>query len=140
MAAEGFKQLNEVSRLADDRALLVAERLLKTGRAYVQFALDNPDLYRLMFGPLIPAEAEFEELGEYGARTFDLIVQLVTEGINAQEFTKGDPLVLANSAWSLVHGVASLLIDKRFARTEGGISEKHIAQVLSLVTEGLKIR
>jgi len=140
LAAEGFKQLNEASQRADDHGPIVTERLAKTGRAYVQFALDNPELYRLMFGPLIPAENEFKELNDYGARAYESIVLLVTEGIKAKEFTEGDPLILANSAWSLVHGVASLMIDNRFACTEGEISEAHLEQVISLVSEGLRIR
>lgn len=140
LAAEGFRRLNEASIEADPLGQSAAERMLVTGRAYVEFALKNPDLYRLMFGPMIPADAEFEELDEHGTRAYETIVQLITDGIKSGEFIDQDPLILANSAWSLVHGVASLMIDDRFACTDGEIDESHIEQVISIITVGLKKR
>ena len=140
LAAEGFRLLNEATLLADDAALPVVQRLLKTGRAYVDFALRNPDLYRLMFGPIIPPDTDYAPLDEHGSRSYEMIVQLISKGIETKEFIDGDPLILANSAWSLVHGVASLLIDNRFACTEGEIDERHVEQVLKIIAVGLQKR
>ena len=62
LAAEGFRRLYKVSHsdtAADDSA---AEALQKSGKAYIYFALDNPELYRLMFGPMLSPDDDFAEL------------------------------------------------------------------------------
>jgi len=137
LAAEGFKQLFQQTHNANIKGGNAQERLQNVGCAYVEFAVQNPDLYRLMFGPMIPADTELEELDDYGGRSYEVIVQLITDGVESNEFTEGDPLILANSAWALVHGVASLVIDNRFACTDGEMTEQHIEQVVRLIGVGL---
>lgn len=85
------------------------DRLVAMGRAYVAFALARPGVYGLMFRTGRPLRRS-EHL-ETAARA--AWVQLVNEveAVVAPEQTN----IAAKAAfvWSLVHGIASLAIDKR---------------------------
>lgn len=91
------------------------ERLLKLGEAYLEFALNNPEHYDLMFIMNAPMAcvSEDEDWVE-GPKTFEFLVQVVSECMEAGELPKGDPLVAAMAFWGEVHGLAALSIRSRF--------------------------
>lgn len=140
LATEGFRRLYTVSHLATLDEGSAADALQKSGKAYIHFALDNPELYRLMFGPMLSPDDDFAELEEAGGNAFNVIVSLVQRGIETREFVDKDPLLVANSTWAMVHGISSLMLDRRFDCVEGGISESVLDESLSLILLGLKVR
>jgi AcrR family transcriptional regulator len=89
------------------------DRLHALGVGYVQFALAHPSYLRVMFGSEVPDKAAHPALKEAGARTFDLLVQAITDCQAAGQVQNGDPVVLAVAAWSIVHGLSALLVDGR---------------------------
>ncbi|MDX5299102.1 MAG: WHG domain-containing protein [Gammaproteobacteria bacterium] len=114
LAAQGFRHLGQQTRAAIEGISDARDAFLKAGFAYIHFARTNPELYRLMFGPLLAPELDYPELHEAGEATFTLLVELVALGLEQGVFVPGDPLPMANTAWALVHGLASLLIDGRY--------------------------
>lgn len=75
------------------------------GRAYRAYALDNPELYRLVFSlPKPPRQEEPDE--QRGG--FGVLVQAIRQGIDAGVFMDAPPELLAVSAWVTVHGFVSL--------------------------------
>ncbi|MCP5205784.1 MAG: TetR/AcrR family transcriptional regulator [Hahellaceae bacterium] len=138
LAAEGFSLLHDASKKALAGCDTSAQRLVAAGRAYVSFARQHSDLYRLMFGPTIPADCNYEALTEVGNRAFLAIISIVTEGISAGEFREEDPIVFANSAWAMVHGLASLLIDDRFSCTEHEFTMDELDKALAVIVEGIR--
>lgn len=92
------------------------ERLKALGRVYIRFALDNTDMYDLMFNMKAPMEflkeRQDEEWNE-GKATFDVLYQTVCQCIEAGYFRghQADPLAFA--IWSCVHGMCSLHICDR---------------------------
>ncbi|AKC37613.1 transcriptional regulator [Mycolicibacterium phlei] len=106
VAAIGYQQLAtqlasasaEPSTLDDFAAVAVA---------YVQFALDRPGLFRVMFAePCDPNSPErtaaAAAIGEY--------LQSIVE----KTFPASDPEAAANAMWALVHGLAFLHLDGKF--------------------------
>lgn len=92
------------------------ERLIAMGRLYMKFALDNPDMYELMFTLKAPMEflnsADKDEWDE-GKSTFNFLKTTVDECIKEGHF-KGhlvEPLTFM--IWGLVHGMCSLHISDR---------------------------
>jgi AcrR family transcriptional regulator len=89
------------------------ESLRRRGRAYVQFGLDHPEHYRILFmrrpgeGP-----ADVEEERTRRIASFDHLVQGVQRCIDAGVITTGDAVTAAVGMWVAVHGVTSLLISK----------------------------
>lgn len=93
------------------------ERLAACGRAYVEFAVANPNHYRLMFMTSHPRALKLtdEELASRGNPNDDayaFLLALVRDSLNAGAFRPEltDPQLIAQTLWAAVHGVASLAI------------------------------
>lgn len=102
LAAEGFRALQEATGKA--RAAAKADAIDNMGLAYIEFALTNPQRYRLMFGG---AKGQSAELSESAKAAF---MQLA--GTSNARFGPAQALAAAR-AWAFVHGVAHLLLDKQ---------------------------
>lgn len=90
-------------------------RLRRLGEIYLDFALANPELYDLMFiasrtGRSIEKAAEWQ----CGERAYGVLYQTMSDIIAAGRMRgTTDPGVAAFTAWSAVHGMASLIIRNR---------------------------
>lgn len=93
------------------------DRLRATGIAYVEFAMNNPPLYRLLFGKTHREEREaFCDLqDEMQSAGFHALAQFLQEGQQNGTFKQGDPQIQAMLIWSAMHGFAMLLIDGHIA-------------------------
>ncbi|RIV27423.1 TetR/AcrR family transcriptional regulator [Fibrisoma montanum] len=89
------------------------EKLVAMGRAYIQFAIDNPELFDLMFIMTAPMETLEKQDWEEGDRAFNLLMLVVQECIDANVFRKQDPQVAAMMIWSSIHGYTALFLRKR---------------------------
>lgn len=92
------------------------ERLRTMGKVYIRFALDNPDMYDLMFNVKAPMEflitIQEEEWNE-GKATFDALRTTVNQCMDAGHFKGHEAEPLTFLIWSLVHGMCSLEIGHR---------------------------
>ena len=86
-------------------------RLRALGIGYVQFALAHPSYLRVMFGAEVPDKAVYPALKAAADRTFALLVQAIADAQTAGQVRLGNSEDLAVAAWSLVHGLAALLVD-----------------------------
>jgi AcrR family transcriptional regulator len=109
IATQGFGELAQVL----DAAAVDAgtQNLAALGRAYVRFALAQPQLFRLMFDAQTGA-CEDPALREAAESTYQRLADAAAGA--GQSGTEG-PLT-AISAWSLVHGLSLLLLDGQLAR------------------------
>ncbi len=109
LAAEGFRRLNAAQVQAAMSSPDTEKAFRQSGRAYVQFAQDNPALFRLMFSRLTSGNTteELSEASQTSFRTLQAAVSAVTGvPIDDQQTT-----VIAMGAWSLVHGLSHLVLD-----------------------------
>ena len=92
------------------------ERLRKMGFMYIKFALENSEMYDLMFNLKAPMEflenSDNEDWDE-GAATFSLVKKTVDECINNGHFKGHNVEPLSFMVWSLVHGMCCLEIRQR---------------------------
>lgn len=93
------------------------ERLAACGRAYVEFAVKNPNHYRLMFMTSRPrtmkhTEGELVIRGNPNSDAYAFLLALVCDSLKAGAFRPEltDPQLIAQTLWAAVHGVASLAI------------------------------
>lgn len=85
-----------------------AERRLRAlGRAYVDFALGDPDGYRIMFELHQGSAADHPELLRDGARAWLPIRNAVGQAITAR-LLRGDPDTVSHLFWAGMHGIVSL--------------------------------
>jgi len=92
------------------------ERLRKMGFTYLKFAMENSEMYDLMF--IVKAPMEFIESTEKeawteGADTFNALKKTVEECMNEGHFEGHSLEALSFMIWSLVHGMCCLEIRQR---------------------------
>ena len=111
VAERGFEEMAKGMMEIWSREAEPAERFRALGIGYVRFALAQPSYLRVMFGSEVPDKAEHPALAAAGDRTFALLVQAITECQAAGQVRRGDSEAFAVAAWSIVHGLAALLVD-----------------------------
>jgi AcrR family transcriptional regulator len=87
------------------------ERLKATGRGYIQYGIDNPQDYELMFilSCTMEALAVKEEFWQDGAMAINMLKQNIVECMEAGYFRKDiNPDEISLILWSQVHGLVSL--------------------------------
>lgn len=89
------------------------ERFRSHGLAYVRFALEHPGHYRVMFGPEVPDKRVHPPLLQASDGGLELLRTQIAECQQAGYIREGSVDEIAVLAWSVVHGVASLLIDRQ---------------------------
>jgi AcrR family transcriptional regulator len=76
---------------------------------YRQFAIDNPQLYHLMFEQMMLLELS-PESREAAKRSFTTLVDRVQDAMNSGDLANGDSTEVAQELWSAMHGAAGLEI------------------------------
>ena len=103
LARQGLEMLGQAQRSGYDAVGGGAAGFVETGRAYVRFALAHPALFRLVFAHGEPVLDKSDPASDL---LHDATVELTgSDGPQAQR--------LALQAWSLGHGIAMLMLDKR---------------------------
>ncbi|MER2559644.1 MAG: TetR/AcrR family transcriptional regulator [Myxococcaceae bacterium] len=115
----------------------VTQRLAKTGREYVTFALEQPVYFRLMFRPELAKLERFPEAVAAGARALAVLEALVEERCLGQRVAPAKREAMVSMHWGMVHGLSSLLLDgvlgQKFVSAQD--RERHVNQVMELFTE-----
>jgi len=114
LAAQGFEMLGQAMRGQTGRGM---------GEAYVRFALQYPQRFRLMFGGQVALE-KYPRLRAAASSAFDQL-QAAFSGYAVE------PRVAAAAAWSLVHGLSHLILDGHFAQRQA--DDEFVKQVLRAV-------
>jgi AcrR family transcriptional regulator len=138
IADEGFSMLRQmlVDGAAGGRDPL--ERFLGQGEAYVRFALEHPAHFRVMFATRLPADDAFPALAESGRAAFQELVNAIAECQQARQIRRGDPMRLALSAWSMAHGLATLLVEQQLERMfPAELRPQLIRDAMDVVVRGL---
>ena len=120
---EGLHQaISDADRAAPAGAGLVAQSL-----AYVRYAADHPVLFRLMFGPARP------HAGGAICTASDALKAVMLHRLAIEAPDRLSP-ELALGCWSLIHGLALLVIDGLLAQTDpdplAGLVERTIRTML----------
>jgi AcrR family transcriptional regulator len=116
LATEGFALLGKELASHDGQ---------ESAAAYVRFALENPHRFRLMFGGQV-AHDRYPALREQAHAAYAGLEQQFSQyGAEAG--------VAAAAAWSLVHGLAHLLLDGHFAQGKGNRIEEFVRRVIGAV-------
>jgi len=93
------------------------ERLSRIGEAYVDFALEHPMHYQLMFMTVRPVDEQKQDItpGDPMEDAYAFLRQTVEEAIAQGRFRPeyGDPDQIAQMLWGSLHGLISLQIAKQ---------------------------
>jgi AcrR family transcriptional regulator len=116
---EGFKLLYQYKMKAgdSDKAANAMERLNQGGLNYIDFALENPDYYELMFNMPEPRNFMVQDKSgktdDYAMRAYKFLKQSIQMCQDEGYFKDIDTDTAAFTFWSLVHGMVALILQKR---------------------------
>jgi AcrR family transcriptional regulator len=112
VAGVGYRELAEA--LAEVHpSPSTPEDLAAVGVAYVQFALQRPALFRVMFGE--PCDRDSAERVAATA-----VISAYVGSIVERVFPGADPQALSTAIWALVHGLAFLHLDGKLDSSDPG--------------------
>ncbi len=126
-----FKVLNHVSH--------PFERLKAMGRAYIQFAIQNQDIYKLLFvmeEPLAHVAACAGEDWDEGDQAFDILINTV-DACKQQGYFQGcDTKNLSLLIWSTMHGLCTLRTSGHLGHVAAAKeSQDDLDQIMNLAYE-----
>ena len=141
LAEAGFREL-----AASHRAAVAetpggpVEQLGAAGRAYVDFGVRQPHLLQLMFGGLVVDWQSYPSLVQASAALAEALAGVVQAGQESGELRAGELRDLTLAAWSLVHGLALLIVGRRIPGvTIDDAFVRHAAErSVQLLIEGLR--
>ncbi|ROS04764.1 TetR family transcriptional regulator [Sinobacterium caligoides] len=137
IAIYGFELLaNDVNESLQDVNDPVS-MLRAMGHTYVRFAINNVEIFKLMFGPILGNRKAYPDLLTAGQRRFELVELGLSSGIKSGQFADTDIPLTANSIWASLHGLAILMQD-RYDRFPGLSTEQQIDTSLDILIAGLK--
>jgi len=89
-------------------------KLEKMARSFVDFALENPQEYEIIYMvrpeemPKFPKE-KFQQI----RKIYELLADIISEGKRKGALNVDDPLMSSYMIWAQLHGVASVIISRR---------------------------
>lgn len=116
LAIEGFKRLRASKEAAPTELMCPMRRLNKLGRGYVEFALAEPEYFRIMFSQEIEACEPSEALQDASSAAFNMLVMAVIEAQTQGFVRAGDPIDFAVALWCASHGIATLAVNGQLAQ------------------------
>jgi AcrR family transcriptional regulator len=118
VAAQAFTDLYQSTSSYIDNTQSANRNIRATATAYLSFAISNPEKYKLMFGSSIQNRRSYSSMIEASEQSFQVLINQVERGIEEGDFLPGCPMILANTLWTQVHGMASLIIDGFYQNRE----------------------
>jgi AcrR family transcriptional regulator len=118
ISTEGYQKLYaQIAQVADQYRSDPLRRLVESSWAYVQFALNEPDHFKVTLSGMIDKEQEYPAFVEAAQQTFNLVVDIVAQGQQAGLLRQGAPDLTAVSVWALIHGLVTLLLENQISHT-----------------------
>ena len=131
LAAQGFRDLQQ--RLyGDGRPVDIKDEIAGFVLAYIEFALERPLLFRLMFGR--GCHGDNDERGQAAHELLELLISSLSSA-----YPDADCEALGTTLWALAHGLASLSQDGMVeGRAQPGRSAVEMLVQSSLASIGLE--
>jgi AcrR family transcriptional regulator len=139
VAEEGFERLRDTveGAIAGVEPKNGVEAI---GISYVRFARENPSQFRVMFGSQVGDKRRYPSLVQADQAVFDLLSRTIAAAQLTGDIGMGDPARMGMVAWSMLHGVAALVVDGQMERA--GVRDEQIddfaRRVARTATAGLK--
>ena len=112
ISTEGFKQLYlQIKAVKETYRTNPEALLIETAWTYVQFALNEPDRFKLMFSSVLEKEKDYSDYVEISQNNFRQLVEIVEICQQADVLQRGASDLIALRLWGTVHGFTSLLLE-----------------------------
>jgi len=117
LVAEAFKEFRVALCVGRDAGTDPLDALRRIGVAYVVFAHEHRTQFKMMFRPELTGIAKLDDVSP-ASGAYDVLVDGVAAAFAAGLFD-GDPQTVVLASWSIVHGLAALIVDGPLAVVSG---------------------
>lgn len=126
LAGNGFDQLYDymVSAIGLVRGKAAKNRAM--GEAYIRFALNHPELFRLMFRCEMCDLSRYPDAKAKAERCFNVPVEILGAAGNMGDKANPD-LTPVIASWSMAHGLATLLLEGKLGESFGDTRDQREA-------------
>jgi AcrR family transcriptional regulator len=112
ISTEGYRRLYEkLTAVVEKYRADPLRQFVEVAWAFIEFARNDPDYFKVTFSSVAEKEKDFPAFVEMTRKNFLVLVELVKTCQAAGILKPGPADEMAVSIWSLVHGLASLLIE-----------------------------
>lgn len=139
ISTEGFNQLYaELEAAISPYSKNPKKQLLEGVKAYVRFAEENTDTFKIMFSGILEKEKDYPTFVESSSKTFSLVVMVVQACQDIGVLPAAPADLLAVTIWGQIHGIVSLALEGQVTHT---VLEQHNVQdVVSFAIEQMLLR
>jgi AcrR family transcriptional regulator len=118
ISTEGFRRLySQLDTALNAHSAEPGRQLVACGQAYMRFALNERDIFKVMFSGVLEQEKEYPEFVKISQATFQLLVKVV-DACQEKGILRPAPTdLLATAIWGQVHGLVSLALEKQISHT-----------------------
>ncbi|HKJ61984.1 MAG TPA: TetR/AcrR family transcriptional regulator [Hyphomicrobiales bacterium] len=137
LAARGFERFIAAQQARQKVAAPdPSSQLTAAGLGYIDFALANPALFRLMFSSRRP---DFENPSLYGPSklAFDMLVEGVSATRGKMPPSENELIANVASVWSMVHGLADLLTSERLKSLQALKRDEREAMLIGIIQRAM---
>lgn len=118
ISTEGFSQLyNELDAAISAHPTNPKRQLQQGALAYVQFALNHTDTFKIMFSGVLEKEKEYPAFVEISHKTFQRVVDVVRACQEANLLHSASAEMMAVAVWGQVHGIISLALEGQISHS-----------------------
>ncbi|MEO1023005.1 MAG: TetR/AcrR family transcriptional regulator [Bacteroidota bacterium] len=136
---ESVEELNRHIEQTAEAQTDTVKRVETITKAYVDFALANPEKYQIIY------MIQGEDMARYPKekfrkvrRGFQVLATTISEGVALGVMEVEDPVLAAYSIWGQLHGITSVVLSQRLDRRIE--TEKFIQESLNYIVQGFLIQ
>jgi AcrR family transcriptional regulator len=135
VVAEGCRRFEEAYlwRAVEAWPAGSAQRLKALGLAYIRFALENPQYFKVIFTIEPRDRRAIEELPGQGG--YPILRRSVEEAMASAAIRRADPDLVALYLWSVVHGLVTLSLACTLEGCSPGLAEADPLELFERVSE-----
>ncbi|GAB4511736.1 MAG: TetR/AcrR family transcriptional regulator [Anaerolineae bacterium] len=142
LSIRGFQRLRErLHEICDQDEVVSLHTLENLLHGYVTFALENSELYKLMYQHII--NLEYPEVMTEVHATSETFVEIIAYLQSAGELREANPDVMAIYWWTHAHGLASILAENKLIQPFGSVlpsTEMLVDAQFQFMLEGIMAR
>lgn len=124
IVAEGFQRLRDDSVKALEGLSDPSARFTAIGKAYIDFALNNPAHFTLMFRSEHVREEQHDDAKACAQSAYDVLVEVAGEVARRNGHSEATIVLMG---WSLAHGLATLLLEGKLDKALHSGDERRAA-------------
>ena len=118
ISTAGYLKVEEhVKRVMREYGNRPIQLLVHTGWEYVQFAITEPEHFKITFSGVVEKEKDFPALVEAAQKSFNLLTQVIAKCQAAGVLRPGPADLMAVSVWGAIHGFVMLSLEGQVPHT-----------------------